>query len=226
MNGCFSPPVASVTLPQQRPFLPLLVALSCSLLLHAIAVIVVEMLFQRSFVASGRLLHLTLAANLTGPAGPAEVRPVAIDEAVVNVAPADPGERVSVQDETVVELVREVSESVAAGRADDQIFVQSSLLSVSPNALGEVSIDESQIAENKAFGRIVMVLWISKVGEVVNVDVESTDYAESTTNRIRDGFRRLRFSPGMVGATPVNATMRIEVTYDHVFEPVTKRDSR
>ena len=225
MNGCFSPPVASVTLPKQRPFLPLLVALSCSLLLHAIAVIVVERLLQRSFVASGHLLHSTLAANLKGAARPEEVRAVAIDEAVVNAVPTDSGERVSIQDDAVVEPVR-VSQSAAAGRADDQVFVQSSLLSVSPNALGEVSIDESQIAENKAFGRIVMVLWISKVGEVVNVDVESTDYAESTTNRIRDGFRRLRFSPGMVGATPVNAIMRIEVTYDHVFEPVTKRDSR
>lgn len=225
MNGCFSPPVASVTLPKQRPFLPLLVALSCSLLLHAIAVIVVERLLQRSFVASGHLLHSTLAANLKGAARPEEVRAVAIDEAVVNAVPTDSGERVSIQDDAVVEPVR-VSQSAAAGRADDQVFVQSSLLSVSPNALGEVSIDESQITEHKAFGRIVMVLWISKVGEVVNVDVESSDYAESTTDRIRDGFRRLRFSPGMVGATPVNATMRIEVTYDHVFEPVKKRDSR
>lgn len=164
-------------------------------------------------------------ANLGRHPTPEDERPVTVDNAPAVVAPIEDAGRASVREDAVFEPA-EAAQSVAEDGADDKVFVQSSLLSVRPTALNEVSIDESQITENKAFGKIVMVLWISKTGETVSVDVESSDYAEPTTALIRDGFRRLRFSPGMVGGTPVNATMRIEVTYDHVFEPLKKPDSR
>jgi len=225
MSGCSPTPAASASMHGRSPIPSLLAAILCSLLLHGAAFFCADRLLLRSFIASGRHPHSTLVANLGRHPTPEGERPVTIDSAPAAVVPTEDAGRASARDNAVFEPVEEV-QSVAGDGADDKVFVQSSLLSVRPTALNEVSVDESQITENKAFGRIVMVLWISKTGEVVSVDVESSDYAESTTALIRDGFRRLRFSPGMIGGTPVNSTMRIEVTYDHVFEPLKKRDSR
>ena len=104
------------------------------------------------------------------------------------------------------------------GGDDGAVFVRSSLLTVRPKALTEINVDESRLSGDMRIGRIVLTLWIDRSGAVINVDVESADYDESTVDAIVDGFRRLRFSPGLVGETPVNSTMEVEVTYGSSFD--------
>lgn len=195
----------------------LLVAILCSCLLHGVIFFVLDRLLRQSFVASGPYPHSGVMASLGWHPVKGKASSIRIANVPENLPPAEVAGMAAGRADAAIDR-SEAGVSVTEDVADDKVFVQSSLLTVRPKALTEVDIDESPLSEDKAVGRVVLILWVSKSGEVVSVDVESSDYAEPTTAVIRDGFRRLRFSPGLVGGTPVNSTMKIEVTYDYAFD--------
>lgn len=104
------------------------------------------------------------------------------------------------------------------GQPADADFYRSAELRVRPRPLAEVDIDTSSADGGAEAGTIVLNLWISRFGEVVSVSVVSSDYSESFTRAIIDGFKRLRFSPGMIDDRPVNSLMTVEAAYDDVSE--------
>lgn len=195
----------------------LFVAILCSCLLHGVIFFVLDRLLRQSFVASGPHPHSVVMASLGRHPVSRKASPIRIADVPENLPPVEAAGVSAGRADAAVDR-SEASVSVTEDVADDKVFVQSSLLTVRPKALTEVDIDESLLSEDKAVGRVVLILWVSKSGEVVSVDVESSDYAEPTTALVQNGFRRLRFSPGRVGGTPVNSTMKIEVTYDYAFD--------
>ena len=67
-------------------------------------------------------------------------------------------------------------------------------------------------------GLVILRLWISELGTVAAVDVETTDLPEVLAERAAVAFSKLRFEPGEIAGRRVPALVRIEVTYN---EPAT-----
>lgn len=87
-------------------------------------------------------------------------------------------------------------------------------LSQRPQAVTTTDLDPPEISPLIASGQIILKLWISDVGEVIQVDIEKTDLPEVFSQTVISGFKRLQFTPGVRDGRPVGSTLRIEVTYD------------
>jgi hypothetical protein len=62
-------------------------------------------------------------------------------------------------------------------------------------------------------GRLVLKLWISDRGEVVETLTERSDLPAEFVQGVASAFRRARFSPGERNGMPVGSIIRIEVNY-------------
>lgn len=92
-------------------------------------------------------------------------------------------------------------------------------LTVRPQALGEPVLEVEEIAAIRVAGKIVLALWISPQGQVVNVSVERSNLPEIFTQTAVKAFREMVFSPGELNGVKVGAVMRVEVLYDDRLVP-------
>ena len=234
MSGRFSPFLSCAYERGRCRIVSLLIAFVCSLLLHWVAFLLADLALRGSYVAFGpQPLLATFAVG--GQSSGAAISKVPNIAQAPQVSPLDrikDGEVSHAVDQTEHAEVSHAVDKTEHAEAESSIetdapeseFFETRLLSERPKALNEVAIDESLLVEDGAFGIIVLTLWISKTGDVVSIDVVSSDYSEPSTEVIREGFKNLRFSPGLIDGKPVNTTMKIEVTYDYVFEKLPKPD--
>lgn len=93
-------------------------------------------------------------------------------------------------------------------------FYPTNQLSKRPQPLGSADLDTPEINLIVASGRMILKLWIDETGEVVDVEVESTELPEVFSRSAVAAFKHLRFTPGERGGVRVGSVMRIEVSYD------------
>jgi hypothetical protein len=62
-------------------------------------------------------------------------------------------------------------------------------------------------------GRLQLLLWINKEGEVTKIDIEIIDAPDWFTNRVMGRFKQARFEPGLRDGKPVASLMHIEVSF-------------
>lgn len=222
MSGRFSPFLSCAYERGRCRIVSLLIAFVCSLLLHWVAFLLADLALRGSYVAFGPqpLLATFAVGGQSSGAAISKVPNIAQAPQVSPLYRIKDGEVSHAVDQTE----HAEAESSIETDAPESEFFETRLLSERPKALNEVAIDESLLVEDGAFGKIVLTLWISKTGDVVSIDVVSSDYSEPSTEVIREGFKNLRFSPGLIDGKPVNTTMKIEVTYDYVFEKLPKPD--
>lgn len=94
------------------------------------------------------------------------------------------------------------------------VFYPAEQLSKKPQPTMATDLEAPEVTPLIASGRIILKLWISDLGEVVEVQIEKTNMPLAFSRVAIAGFKRLRFTPGLRDGHPVGSTMRIEVTYD------------
>lgn len=221
MSGCVFPYLASSPEDGRIRRKLLSVAVLSSVFLHGFAFGVLDLMLRRSFVTPAAPNRSMVAASLVVNRH-ARTRNRVRGAKVIELA-QDPVRLEGFEEGGGGRDYSAVDRHEGGGpttQRDDggAVFVQSSLLTVRPKALTEISIDESTLNGDTFGGRAVLALRIDRAGIVVSVDIKSSDYLPSATEAIVDGFRRLRFSPGLVGETPVNSTMEIEVAYGYPLD--------
>ena len=93
----------------------------------------------------------------------------------------------------------------------DEGYLPSELLSRPATPVGDIELQS--IASPETSGRLQLVLWINKAGEVVKVDIEVTEGPSWFTDQVIDRFQQTRFEPGLKDGQPVASLMRIEVSF-------------
>lgn len=63
-------------------------------------------------------------------------------------------------------------------------------------------------------GRLLLIVFVDPNGNVVRVDVESSDFPAVVAESAEAVLRDVKFFPGKYGGQPVHARMRVEITYD------------
>jgi len=63
-------------------------------------------------------------------------------------------------------------------------------------------------------GRVVLKLWIDRLGNVVAADVGESNVPEPVAAKAAEAFRNLRFVPGEINGRHVNTMIQYEVTYE------------
>jgi hypothetical protein len=68
---------------------------------------------------------------------------------------------------------------------------------------------------------IILTLWISAEGDVVDVKVTQTEVSASVSTSAVEAFSQIHFTPGEIEGKPVASVIRIEITYndDLLSEP-------
>ncbi len=82
-----------------------------------------------------------------------------------------------------------------------------------PRPTSEPELDTAETRPIIVAGTIILKLWIDERGDVIAVDVETTDLPALFSKTATDAFRNLRFTPGELNGLPVGTMMRIEITY-------------
>lgn len=82
-----------------------------------------------------------------------------------------------------------------------------------PQALADAKLETPEISPIIASGKIILKLWISDRGEVIDVEVEHTELPEAFSVAAIAGFRQLRFIAGERYGQPVGSIIRVEVSY-------------
>jgi len=101
--------------------------------------------------------------------------------------------------------------SSASPQDTDDGYVPSEFLS--QTAIPTSDIDLQDIASPEAPGRLQLLLWINKEGEVTKVDVELTQAPEWFSAQVIDRFKQAPFVPGQRDNKPAASLMRIEVSF-------------
>jgi protein TonB len=132
-------------------------------------------------------------------------KPVTVVEqaevASVPIADADNG--VSIKGEGVLPI---------AGRS----FFATRELSRPPQPLRSVDLEPAGSGWSAFAGRIVLTLWISEHGNVVETKTESSDLPENVKQFVVNAFARAQFAPGERSGRAVGSVLRVEVKYDEV----------
>lgn len=100
------------------------------------------------------------------------------------------------------------------------VFYTATQLTKRPRALRVAALDT---AETKLFlvrGKLILQLWISDRGQVIDVVVESSDLPDIFAETATRAFKDTRFHPGERYGFKVNSLMRIEVSYDDKRLPI------
>ena len=63
-------------------------------------------------------------------------------------------------------------------------------------------------------GKVVLKLWIDRLGNVVAADVDESSVPEPVSARAAEAFAKLRFIPGEIKGRRVATMIRYEVTYE------------
>lgn len=189
------------------------------------------------------LLHFLVPARYLGFGTARDGRPYALSATLpaaknaVDIAPKLPAQVEPVRDVQALEVLGSAEEMHSdelpaevggAGSADDALglplpggpFYLPSQLTSRPQALAEVELPAPEILASGAFGNIIMTLWISAAGEVVDISVEASELSETVSKATVEAFRKLRFKPGELDGQAVGVVMKIEATYDNEPFPV------
>jgi hypothetical protein len=101
--------------------------------------------------------------------------------------------------------------SNASPQDTDDGYLPSEFLS--QTAIPTSDIDLQDIASPEAPGRLQLLLWINKAGEVTKVDVELTEAPQWFSAQVIDRFKQAPFVPGQRDNKPEASLMRIEVSF-------------
>lgn len=93
------------------------------------------------------------------------------------------------------------------------IYYSTDQLTKRPQALADAKLETPEISPIIASGKIILKLWISDRGEVIDVEVENTELPEAFSFATIAGFKQLRFIAGERFGQPVGSIIRIEVSY-------------
>jgi|CXWL01.1.fsa_nt_gi TonB family protein len=99
------------------------------------------------------------------------------------------------------------------------VFYTTDQLSKRPQPMAMADLEPAEIKGIVASGKIVIKLWIAASGSVVKVEVESSSLPSMITKTAVEGFKRLRFEPGLRDGQAVGVVMRIVVDYDDNRKP-------
>lgn len=213
---------------QDGRWLRVLAALLFSCLLHVVVLLLLH------FLVPAR--HLGLGAASDGRPYPLSATLLGKKNAV-EIAPNLPAQVEVVKEVRVPEVLGSVEEMgrdespaevAGVGSAGDAFglplpggpFYLTSQLTSRPQALAEIELPTPEILASGAFGNIIMTLWISAAGEVVDVSVEASELSEAVSTATVEAFRKLRFTPGELDGQAVGVVMKIEATYDNEPFPV------
>lgn len=93
-------------------------------------------------------------------------------------------------------------------------YYTSDQLTKRPRPTTEPRLDVPELGPIFPFGKVVLRIWISELGNVVAVEVEKSDLPEAVSATAAAAFERLRFIPGEIDGRRVGSVMRVEVSYD------------
>lgn len=82
-----------------------------------------------------------------------------------------------------------------------------------PRPASRPRFDLSQIPASFTTGRVILKVWIDALGNVVAVEVETSDVPDPVSAGAARAFRELSFIPGEIRGRRVASVMRIEVLY-------------
>ena len=87
-------------------------------------------------------------------------------------------------------------------------------LTLRPQPVTTINLDPPEVGPIVASGKLVLRLWISEFGNIVDVNVEKSDVPEVFARTAVAAFKGLHFTPGQRNGVPVGTVMLIEVSYD------------
>lgn len=180
-------------------------ALLGSLLLH----VVVLWSFGNSWHLPSWLLGQPekLVVRVIAPAAQAAL-PTLTNQAQANLAAP-----ISPEKQPVAEKVVAPNQPAATAQPQDSEdgYLPSEFLSRTAKPTSDINLQD--IAPPEMPGRLQLLLWINKEGEVTQVDVEITEAPDGFTNQVMDHFKQVRFEPGLRDGKPVASLMHIEVSF-------------
>lgn len=100
------------------------------------------------------------------------------------------------------------------------VFYAATQLTKRPRALRVAALDTAATKPYLVRGKLILQLWISDRGQVVDVIVESSELPDIFAETATEAFKNTRFHPGERYGFKVNSLMRIEVKYDDKRLPV------
>lgn len=134
----------------------------------------------------------------------ADLPPVGLSELSSFVAPAIPTVEVGKQSDSGVILPSETT------------YFPIAQLSVRPQVLRHVELEDAVLKDRHEGGRIRAVLWIARNGAVDQVEIEQSDLPLVYVNAVVAGFLNARFSPGIKDGVPVGSKLPVEVEYHYI----------
>lgn len=117
---------------------------------------------------------------------------------------------------------RRAGQEVALLKIPDLEYRTASKLTQRPQPLGTIALETQEIRFRKETGSLIVAVRINWRGMVDSVDVEHSDLPPFYAQTARSAFAKTRFRPGEVEGRPVNALMRIKITYVPLLVPVAK----
>lgn len=102
----------------------------------------------------------------------------------------------------------------------ETVYFSADELTVQPRSLGEPAFDPTGFA-NSASGQMILKLWISAQGEVVEASIERSGLPDGFSTAVIGAFRRLRFEPGELNGLPVRSVIKVEVDYSAALDRFT-----
>ena len=75
-------------------------------------------------------------------------------------------------------------------------------------------LDAPELEKTGGTGAVVLQLWISDRGNVIDAIVEKSDLPEAFAKHSIMAFRNARFHPGEINGVPVRSQVHIEVSYE------------
>jgi len=134
--------------------------------------------------------------------------PTLANQAQANLAPPVSPEKQPVSEEVVAPKQPAAMEQP---QDSDDGYLPSEFLSRTAKPTSDIDLQD--IAPPEMPGRLQLLLWINKEGEVTQVDIEITEAPDGFTNQVVDHFKQARFEPGLRDDKPVASLMRIEVNF-------------
>jgi hypothetical protein len=101
--------------------------------------------------------------------------------------------------------------ATAPSQDSDDGYLPSEFLSCTAKPTSDINLQD--IAPPEMPGRLQLLLWINKEGEVTQVDVEFTEAPDGFTDQVMSRFKQARFEPGLRDDKPVASLMHIEVSF-------------
>jgi TonB family protein len=92
-------------------------------------------------------------------------------------------------------------------------YYRTSELTKPPRPTSQPELDVPRSVARRVSGKVVLKLWISELGNVDSVEVESSNLPETVSGTAAAAFRKLSFVPGEIDGRRVRTLMTIEVAY-------------